>query len=107
MPKTNRFGISYPTRSRKLFSARNFIGSNRNNAGKFSKSLRRTCLEQKGRGHYPPRFARHLELYGFLRDLLGHVGATTQSDRRRNRDAVARKLLGTAGSRCRVSPHPA
>ena len=43
--------------------------------------MRRTRLEQEGGKDCRLGFARDLDVYGLLRDLLSYIRAATQSDR--------------------------
>ncbi len=82
--RADPFAISYRQQWKKSSAARNFTWSNRNNPGKLSNNLRGTRLEQKGGRHRCAGFARHLDVYGFFRDLLRQLRASTESDRKRN-----------------------
>src|SRR5215475_7808986 len=54
LPSAGRFDISYRQRWKRSFVAKNFTWSNGNNPGKFSQSLRRARLKQKGGRHRRP-----------------------------------------------------
>ena len=100
------FAISYRQRWKKLSVARNFTWSNRNNPRKPSNHLRGTRLEQKGGKHRRAGYARHLDVYRFFCDLLRHVRASAESDRKRTRNAIERGSFGSA-RRCRwISRQP-
>src|SRR5439155_5343652 len=82
LPPADRFAISYRDQSKKLLTAKNFTRSKWNNRRKASENLCGTRLKQKGGRDRRSGFAFDLDVYRFLRDLLSHIRAAAQSDRK-------------------------
>ena len=102
----NPFVISYRRRSKRSSAGASFTGSLRNHCGKFSEGLRHLRGRQKSGRDRRPRSPGNLELHRLLRHLLGNFRAAFESDRGRDRRAVARRARRARRFSRRISREP-